>query len=414
MIRIAIKTLGCKTNQAESAILLDQFSADECAVVDWDSEADIYIVNTCTVTNRTDYKSRYHIRQALARKLANPQIKVIVTGCFAQRSKNEIEGMGDVDYIIDNQNKLNLASILDSEDYRFADIMDAKEFYFKPSTNMLGHTRAFQKIQDGCDFYCSYCAVPYARGHARSATLKQVIEQANIFADSGFKEIVLGGVNLGLYRDGKFDLGDVVSNMASINGLELIRISSIEPQLLTERLIKRLSGIGKLCPHFHIPLQSGSDEVLSRMGRRYNTSLIIDLVDRLNESFPSLAIGFDVITGFPGETEANHLETYKLLSSLPLAYLHVFSYSKRKGTPADKMPNQVPKDTKHARMVQLTALSDKLQQSYRQRLIDSQTVVRGVVELHTENGCEFLSDHYLRVEIDKQIPVGELASTIIS
>jgi threonylcarbamoyladenosine tRNA methylthiotransferase MtaB len=413
MIRIASKTLGCKTNQAESAILLNQFPTDNYCLVDWEDEADIYIINTCTVTNRTDYKSRYHIRQALSRKLANPRVKVIVTGCFAQRSRSEIAEMGEVDYIIDNQNKLGIADIINGESYSFTDIMTARDFSFKPVNNMMGHTRAFQKIQDGCDFYCAYCAVPYARGHARSATMEQVIEQARLFADNGYKEIVLGGVNLGLYRDGEADLADVVANMSQIKALELIRLSSVEPQLFSSNLIKRLKDLPKLCPHFHIPLQSGSDEVLSRMGRRYDTALVKDLVAMLTDSFALPAIGFDVITGFPGETEANHMETYNLLSSLPLAYLHVFSYSKRKGTPADKMPNQVPKDTKHQRTVQLTQLSDSLTDTYRNRLALHKTPLRGIVELHTGQGSEFLSDHFIRVSIPQIVSIGELAVSVL-
>jgi threonylcarbamoyladenosine tRNA methylthiotransferase MtaB len=411
MIRIATKTLGCKINQAESAIILDQFPQGNIEIVDWSDPADIYIINTCTVTNRTDYKSRYHIRQALAMKALNPTTKVVVTGCFAQRSKEEIELLGDVDYIIDNQKKLDIAAIVSGMPASFSDIMEAKEFSYKPVSNMLGHSRAFQKIQDGCDFYCSYCAVPYARGHARSAKIEQVIEQARLFVDNGFKEIVLGGVNLGLYKDGDNDLGKVVSLMADIEGLELIRLSSIEPQLFSKQLIDRLSSIDKVCPHFHIPLQSGSDEILKSMGRRYDTSLVKDLVHNILTAFPHAAIGFDVITGFPGESDAHTLETYTLLKSLPIAYLHVFSYSKRKGTPAEKMSKQVTKDMKQVRTSQLVALSNELQASFRQSLKDKQVLLRGVVEAHSEHGSEFLSDHFIRVISPTIIPIGDYTQT---
>lgn len=411
--RIATKTLGCKTNQAESAIILDQFPKGTVEPVDWDSEADIYLINTCTVTNRTDYKSRYHIRQALARKVANPNVKIIVTGCYAQRSKDEIAELGEVDYIVDNQQKLNIATLLATHNHSFTDIMQATDFCYQPVTNMQGHTRAFQKIQDGCDFYCAYCAVPYARGHNRSATMEQVLEQARLFVHNGFKEIVLGGVNMGLYRDGSHDLADVVTAMAEIDGLELIRLSSIEPQLFTTALIDKLKIISKVCPHFHIPLQSGSDTVLKRMGRRYDTALVKTLVQSILSAFPNAAIGFDVITGFPGESEAEHEETCQFLNSLPLAYLHVFTYSKRKGTPADKMPNQVPKDIKHARMLQLTAISDHKETTYRRYLESNKVTLRGIIETHTNTASEFLSDHYIRIHIPQTIPIGELAQIVL-
>ncbi|PKN73023.1 MAG: tRNA (N(6)-L-threonylcarbamoyladenosine(37)-C(2))-methylthiotransferase MtaB [Candidatus Cloacimonetes bacterium HGW-Cloacimonetes-3] len=407
--RIATRTLGCKTNQAESAIILDQFPKGAVELVDWDSEADIYLINTCTVTNRTDYKSRYHIRQALVRKVVNPNVKIIVTGCYAQRSKDEIALLGEVDYIVDNQQKLNIATLLATHNHSFTDIMQATNFSYQPVTNMQGHTRAFQKIQDGCDFYCAYCAVPYARGHNRSATMEQVLEQARLFVQNGFKEIVLGGVNLGLYKDEAHTLAHVVTAMAQIEGLELIRLSSIEPQLFTQQLIDQLRTIDKVCPHFHIPLQSGSDTVLKRMGRRYDTALVQALVSNVLMAFPDAAIGFDVITGFPGESEAEHNNTYQFLSSLPLAYLHVFSYSKRKGTPADKMPNQVPKDVKHTRTNQLTALSEQMETAYRQKLIADKVLLRGVVEASPNGESEFLSDHYIRVRTSAMIPIGELA-----
>ncbi len=414
MIRIATKTLGCKINQAESAIILDQFPKESIQSVEWEQDADIYIINTCTVTNRTDYKSRYHIRQAIAKKALNPNIKIVVTGCFAQRSADEVSELGDVDFIVDNQHKLSIAEVLSGKEIAFTDIMTADEFSYKPSTHMAGHTRAFQKIQDGCDFYCTYCAVPYARGHARSAKFAQVLEQAKLFVSSGFKEIVLGGVNLGLYRDGDKSIADVVEAMAEIDGLELIRLSSIEPQLFTNELITRLQSLPKLCLHFHIPLQSGSDSVLKRMGRRYDTALVRDLVSKLLLAFPDAAIGFDVITGFPGESETEHAETYSLLNSLPLAYLHVFTYSKRKGTPADKMPNQVPKDLKHSRTVQLSKLSDVFEHRYETYLRSINCTVRGIVEQSSEQGSEFLSDHYLRISIPESIAVGSFTSYSLS
>ncbi|MDD4310038.1 MAG: tRNA (N(6)-L-threonylcarbamoyladenosine(37)-C(2))-methylthiotransferase MtaB [Candidatus Cloacimonetes bacterium] len=411
MIRIAISTLGCKVNQAESASIISQFDLNSYTIVEWGDEADIYIINSCTVTNRTDYKSRYLIRQALSKKAINPLVKVIVTGCFAQRSEKEIYALGEVDYVVDNQQKLNIASILKGLEFQFADIMEAKTFSFAPVSKMQQHTRAFQKIQDGCDFYCSYCAVPYARGHSRSATLQQVIQQARLFADCGYKEIVLGGVNLGLYLDGSYKLADVVESIANIQGIEIIRLSSIEPQLFSNELIIRLKAISKVCPHFHIPLQSGSNAILNSMKRHYNTDLVRELVNKIEDAFPNSAIGFDVITGYPGESELHHKETVDFLATLPLAYLHVFSYSMRKDTPAALMPNQIMKAEKINRSRQLQKLSDTFKKKYQERCSQGNVTLRGVVEKQYDGRSEFLSDHFLRVQIPRTVPIGDFVTT---
>lgn len=398
--------MGCKVNSYESASIIQSFEG--CEVVDFSEDADIYIINTCTVTNRSDYKSRNLIRKALKKKELNPAVKIVVTGCFAQRSADEIAEMGDIDYIIDNQAKLDIAQIMSGQEYCFTDIMQAKDFTFKPLYSMLGHTRVFQKIQDGCDFYCSYCAIPYGRGHSRSARFEDVISQANIFAKQGYKEIVLGGVNIGLYRDQGQDLAAVVKAMAEIPGLELIRISSIEPQLLSLELIHKLRKVDKLCPHFHIALQSGSDSILQAMGRKYDTAMVRAMVTDILALYPDAAIGFDVICGFPGETDALFEQTLGFLSSLPISYLHVFSFSKRKGTPADTMPNQVNGKVKTQRAGQLTALSLAKKKDYARLLKQQNTLIRGVVELTGNGISESLSDHYLRVQLPQELDIGSL------
>lgn len=394
--RLAISTLGCKTNFYESAAIAERFGDVE--LVKFTEDADVYIINTCTVTNRTDYKSRNLIRKALAKKADNPEVKVVVTGCFAQRSISEIQALGPVDLVVDNQSKLDIAEIIAGRENHFTDIMDARDFVYRPVSNMLSHTRAFQKIQDGCDFYCAYCAVPYARGHSRSARYEDVIAQARLFADNGFREIVLGGVNLGLYRDEKKNLADVVRGIAEIDEIKLIRLSSIEPQLLFDDLLYNLSDVAKLCPHFHIPLQSGSDVILKSMGRRYDTILIRNLVSEILAIYPDAAIGFDTICGFPGENDDFFMETHDLLNSLPIAYLHVFSYSKRKGTRADQMPNQVPADIKNQRSLALTQLSREKTHKYMKKLKELNIRLRGINESDDPANPETLSDHYLRVK----------------
>ena len=432
--RIAIATLGCKVNTYESATIVESFEGSE--VVDFSQDADIYIINTCTVTNRSDYKSRNLIRKALKKKELNPKIKIIVTGCFAQRSPDEIAEMGEIDFIIDNQAKLDIAEIVSGRDYAFADIMQAKDFAYRPLTSMLTHTRAYLKIQDGCDFYCSYCAIPYGRGHSRSARFEDVIAQANIFAKQGYKEIVLGGVNIGLYSSvaqdavpaksspvvadsvpptpqailQPQDLASVVQALANIPKLQLIRISSIEPQLFSTELIQKLSQIDKLCPHFHIALQSGSDAVLQAMCRKYTAALVRDMVNEILSLFPDAAIGFDVICGFPSETDALFEQTFNFLSSLPISYLHVFSYSKRKGTPAATMPNQINGKIKTQRVRQLTSLSLTKKEEYARLLKKQNPLIRGVVELSENGSSESLSDHYLRIRVSEELPIGSLIS----
>ncbi len=408
MIRIAIATLGCKTNAFESSVIIDQFDAGDCTLVPFENEADVYIINTCTVTNRTDFKSRNLIRKALARKNADPNVKVVVTGCFAQRSYDEIRLIGDVDLVIDNQNKQDIAKLLKSGEERFGDIMQAKEFCYRPVKNMVEHSRAFQKIQDGCDFRCTYCAVPDARGHNRSARLSDVISQAELFARSGYKEIVLGGVNLGLYKDGEHGLADVVEALQQISGLELIRLSSIEPQLLTSELLHRIQQCDKLCPHFHIPLQSGCDSVLQRMGRHYDSSEFRHTIENVLDIFPDAAIGLDVITGFPGESEEEFSMTLSFLQKLDIAYLHVFSYSKRKDTPAATMPDQVSKQVSGMRSGILTKLSETKKQTYTLKLITKGNAIRGVCESVSEGLGTFLSDHYIRGYTDGTPTVGEI------
>jgi len=405
VIRIAIATLGCKANQAESAIILDQFG--DFQLVPWQEEADIYIINTCTVTNRTDYKSRYLIRQALSQKAQNPFAKIVVTGCFAQRYPEEIAKMGNIDLLIDNQQKLNIADILAGGNYEFMDIMQAKEFAYKPTTKMYNRTRAFQIIQNGCDFNCAYCAVPYGRGRSRSATLEQVLQQAHLFVESGYKEIVLSGINLGLYKDGNNDLTDVLFRLNEIKGLELIRLSSIEPQLFNDKLINTLPLISKLCPHYHIPLQCGADTGLKRMRRRHSTTTTNKLTIKIWERIPYPAIGMDVITGFPGETEEEHQQTCSYLRSLPLAYLHIFSFSKRKGTPAFELPNQIPKTIKNHRANELTQISRELTVAYTNSLVENNIPLRGIVEKSANGYCEFLSDHYVRVRFSGNYKPGD-------
>lgn len=397
--KAAIATLGCKTNQFESAAIAGQLLPRGYDIVDFDDAADLYIINTCTVTNRTDFKSRNLIRKALKRKAVDPSTRIIVTGCYAQRSFNEIMALGEIDLIVDNQAKTDLSQWLDATSYQFSDIMTHQDFAIAYTTTMLGRTRAFLKIQDGCDCYCHYCAVPYARGHNRSCPAPIVIEQAQLLVKNRYREIVLGGVNLGLYQDKETDLAGLLWRMEGIEGLDLIRLSSMEPETWTEPLIEYLATSTKVCPHVHIPIQSGSESVLQRMGRRSGITLIIDLLQRLITARPDIAIGLDIICGFPGETQTEFDETYAFLKAIPPAYLHVFPYSKRSGTVAATMPDQVHGTIRKERVERLLALSDLKTAAYRRLIIDRNIPLRGLVERISDGLAECLSDHYLRVYI---------------
>lgn len=408
MIRVAIATLGCKTNAYESAAIVGRFEPTEYRVVAFNEEAEIYIINTCTVTGRTDYKSRNLIRKALARKEQDPKVRVVVTGCFAQRNPDEIKALGPVDLIVDNQGKTAIADIINQTEYSFQDIMSTPDFIYRPVARMVEHSRAFQKVQDGCNYRCAYCAVPYGRGNSRSARFTDVLEQARLFVANGYKEIVLGGVNLGLYKDGERGLAELVEAMQEIHGLELIRLSSLEPMLFSDDLLARISRCSKLCPHFHLALQSGCDSVLQRMGRSCTCSAFRSLVDNILSTLPEAAIGLDVIAGFPAETASEFQATLDLISDLHVTYLHAFSFSRRWGTPADTLPDQVPKAEKNHRVTLLNALSDHKKRIYTERLLQQGISLRGVCESVADGLATCLSDHYLRAYADVPANPGDL------
>jgi threonylcarbamoyladenosine tRNA methylthiotransferase MtaB len=399
MKKAAIATLGCKVNQVESGSIAGQLKNRNFEIVDFDQSADIYIINTCTVTNRTDFKSRSLIRRALKAKETNPLVKIIVTGCYAQKERDEIKVLGGIDLIVDNQNKVDLDKWLDNSGYSFEDIRQAEKMIWKPIDCMHERTRAFLKIQDGCDYYCSYCAVPYGRGSPRSLDFARVVSQAEQLVDNGYKEIILTGINLGLYKDNneQKELPDVINALVKIDKLILLRLSSIEPDLWTEKLLTAIASSSKICPHFHIPLQSGSDDVLTRMKRKYKAGSVKSLVKNLVKASPFCAIGLDIICGFPNETEVEFSQTSDFISDLPIAYLHVFGYSKRSRTPAAVMNGQVHGKITRCRVSSLMELGKLKKVNYINLLIDSKTVLNGVIENKVNQSCTALSDHYVRI-----------------
>ncbi|MBT4576216.1 MAG: tRNA (N(6)-L-threonylcarbamoyladenosine(37)-C(2))-methylthiotransferase MtaB [Candidatus Cloacimonetes bacterium] len=400
MKKVASITFGCKVNQYETSCIVDEFTQAGYKTTEFVKPANVYIINTCTVTNRTDYKSRNAIRKALAQKQKNPSIKVVVTGCYSQRKKEEIEELGEVDLIVDNNSKSRIFEKLNTDDDLFKDIKDQHNFDEISTTKMLDKTRAFIKVQDGCDYFCAYCAIPYARGRSRSRSKKNILDQIEKLVDKGYNEFVLGGINLGLYGvEADYSLAKLLYEIEKINGVELIRLSSIEPQLFTKELLEYFTKSNKICHHFHIPLQAGCDELLEEMGRRYSTEQFQNTIDKIRKIFPDVAIGIDVIAGLPGETEELFQKTHNFLSNLKFTYLHVFSYSKRSGTRAEKMKGHVNGNIIKHRSNELISISNVKLAEYTDFILNNNIKLKGVIEQKIDDHWTALSDHYVRVYV---------------
>lgn len=398
--KVAAITFGCKVNQYETACILDDFIQAGYELQKFSQPADVYIINSCTVTNRTDYKSRNAIRKALKQKQRNSNVKVIVTGCYAQLNKAEIEGLGAVDLVIDNNHKNEILKKLEEQDNSFQDVLEAEYFADLSTSSMIDKTRAFIKVQDGCDYYCAYCTIPFARGHSRSRDAKTVLEQIKKLTCAGYREFVLGGINLGLYGREKlsdYRLAHLLYDIEQISDVKMIRLSSIEPLLFDDELLEFLKKSNKICPHFHIPLQSGSDILLKKMNRHYTTAQFRQKLEVLREIFPDAAFGFDLVVGLPGETEQFFAETYRFLQELDFTYLHLFSYSKRPGTKAAEMKGQVNGRIIKERVNILKELSNKKTALYSKHLLDNQIRMRGIAETEQDGYWTALSDHYMRI-----------------
>jgi threonylcarbamoyladenosine tRNA methylthiotransferase MtaB len=354
MVKVALATLGCKVNQCESAGIAEAVTGRGMTLVPFDQVADCYIINTCTVTGRTDYQSRQLIRRAIRQ---NPSAAVFVTGCYAQRAPEEIARIPGVRLIAGNAEKAGLIDRIGeagggTPHILLGDIQGQKTISPLGSTVFPEHTRAFLKIQDGCNASCAYCIVPAARGASRSLPPVEVAERIAELARTGYLEVVLTGIHLGAYgRDltPPADLAALVRRSVDQRAIERLRLSSIEPCEVTQELITLIGSSGHLCRHLHIPLQSGDDGILAVMGRNYDAALFGDLIRGIHAAVPGIAIGSDVMAGFPGETPEAFSNTLRLIEALPLAYLHVFPYSPRPGTPAAAMPGQIPEAEKKRR-----------------------------------------------------------------
>ncbi len=389
--KIAVTTLGCKVNQFESAAFLSELAEREVELVPFSHPADIYIINTCAVTARAGAQSRQLIRQALR---ANPEARLIVTGCYAQIAAQEILDIADSPIcIVGNGCKHRLVDVALADrhcdlEMHLGDIAGHKEICPLTVTSFgAGRTRAYLKVQDGCNSFCSYCIVPYARGRSRSLAPDKVVAQAEIFADQGYKEQVLTGIHLGHYGQdltSKSNLRELLAQLLAQNLPVRYRLSSLEPTEITAELLSLMAESSAIMPYLHIPLQSGDDRILQKMNRRYPAATFAKVVEDSVARLPDAAIGVDVLVGFPGEDEAAFRNTYSLIESLPVSYLHVFPYSRRPGTPAAGMADQVPKADKEERVALLRDLDHKKRTAFYRKHLGS---TRQILVERRKKGC---------------------------
>lgn len=363
MNRVAFHTLGCKVNQYETEAMAELFEKSGYEIVSENETADVYVINTCTVTNLGDRKSRQFIRRA---KNRNPQAVIAVVGCYAQTAPDEVMSIEEVDIVIGTKDRNRIVELCQQVKKSrqkiniVTDIMKQREFEELKIENIEGKTRAFLKIQEGCNQFCSYCIIPYARGPIRSRKLDDILNEVEKLAQNGFKEIVLTGIHVASYgKDiGETRLIDVIEKVHDISGVERIRLSSIEPTIMTEDFLERLTRLPKVCDHFHLSLQSGSDSVLKRMNRKYTTDEYRKIVQLIRKYMPNVGITTDIIVGFPGETEEEFKETCDFVDEIGFSRIHVFPYSPRKGTPAAKYKPQIPGDVKHNRAKELIKIGE--------------------------------------------------------
>jgi len=394
---VAFITLGCKVNQYETNAMIQRFIENGYKVVDHHNKADIYVVNTCTVTNMSDRKSRQMLRRV---KELNKDSIVLACGCYAQVAKEELEKIEEIDIVIGNNEKKEIVKYV--EDYmkekqksiEIKDVMYQKEFVDFGDVTYTEKTRAVIKVQDGCDRFCSYCIIPYARGRVRSRTPQSIISEIEKIAKQDIKEIVITGIHVASYgKDFKeeYRLIDLLEEINEIEGIERIRLGSIEPLLITEEFMKRLINLEKICHHFHLSLQSGCDETLKRMNRRYTTKEFRNIVEILRKYYNDVILTTDIIVGFPGETEEEFNKTYNFLKEMKFYKMHIFKYSPRKGTKAAQMKEQIDGNIKEERSKKLIELSDNNEREYNENYIGKEVEVlfeeekRGIYKGHTKN-----------------------------
>ena len=417
-MKVAIYTLGCKVNLYESEVIMNSFKKSGYEIVDFEDNADIVIINTCTVTNTSDKKSRNIIRQAVKK---HEKAVIVVMGCYSQVRSDDIKEIDGVDIIIGNTKKSKVVSLV--EEYlknkkSITEIDDIMHTDFEPMEldTFETRTRAFVKIQDGCNNFCSYCIIPYSRGNIRSKEKDDVVSEIKCLVKNGYKEVVLTGIHTGHYGKDKYDydFSDLLSELCKIDNLKRIRISSIEITELDSKFIDVLKNNKVIVNHMHIPLQSGCDKTLKEMNRKYDTKYYLDKINLIRSIRPNISITTDLIVGFPNETEEDFNNTLSFLRKVKFSKIHVFPYSRRKGTKADLMDNQIDEQTKHKRVKEVLKLSEELEIEYMNKFINTDVLVliekfeNGIISGHTENyipvkanGVESDINELLMIHIDK-------------
>ncbi|MFG6685519.1 tRNA (N(6)-L-threonylcarbamoyladenosine(37)-C(2))-methylthiotransferase MtaB [Mariniflexile sp. HNIBRBA6329] len=403
--KVAFYTLGCKLNFSETSTIARSFTDEGFDRVDFSENADIYVINTCSVTENADKRFKSIVKQA---QKVNPKAFVAAVGCYAQLKPQELADVDGVDLVLGATEKFKITDYindLSKNDMGEVHSCEIEEADFYVGSYSIGdRTRAFLKVQDGCDYKCTYCTIPLARGISRSDTMQNVLENAREISAQNIKEIVLTGVNIGDYGKGEFGnkkhehtFLDLVTELDKVEGIERLRISSIEPNLLKNETIDLVSRSRAFVPHFHIPLQSGSNEILKKMKRRYMRELYVDRVSKIKEVMPHACIGVDVIVGFPGETDAHFLETYNFLNGLDISYLHVFTYSERDNTEAAEMDGVVPMNVRNKRSKMLRGLSVKKRRAFYESQIGTQRTV--LFESENKEGYIYgFTENYVKIK----------------
>ncbi|WP_296112004.1 tRNA (N(6)-L-threonylcarbamoyladenosine(37)-C(2))-methylthiotransferase MtaB [uncultured Anaerococcus sp.] len=413
-----IITLGCKVNQYESEAIEEIF--EERGFERKDKEADIYVINTCTVTNMSDRKSRQMISRA---RKDNPNAIIAVMGCYSQVKPEDIAKIEGVDIILGSRNKEEVVELCEdilqnkeSMDQVIA-VSEEKTFEDLQISNQTEMTRAYMKIQDGCNMYCSYCLIPYARGNVVSRPMESITREAERLAENGFKEIVLTGIHVASYgKDFNEDISliDVIENVAKVEGIKRIRLSSMEPRHITRDFLERMKATEKACDHFHLSLQSGSDDVLKAMNRKYDTKIFKEKIDLIRDVFPNAGLTTDIIVGFPGETEENHKETIDFVKDIKFAKTHLFKYSKRDGTRAASMKEQINGKIKKDRLKNLEAIEKINREEFLEKQIGKVLSVLIESKSDLEGYSGGYSTNYLKVNVKDYIPANTIIDVEIS
>ena len=395
--RAAFYTLGCKLNFSETSTISRQLKNKGFIITDFDRVADLYVINTCSVTENANKNCRRIIRKA---KEKSPNALIIVTGCYAQLKPKEITKIEGVDMVLGANDKFNIPNLLnDLNKKNKAEIhgCEIENLEYNSAYSLNDRTRSFLKIQDGCNYTCSYCTIPFARGKNRSDSIENIVSNAKKIVNQGIKEIVITGVNIGTYDNQNKTFTNLIKELDKVKGVERYRISSIEPNLITDEIIDIVKNSKKFMPHFHIPLQSGSDLILGKMRRRYKTKLYLEKINNISKKIENVCIGADVIVGFPGETDVEFNKTLDFIRKLNLSYLHVFSYSERENTQAINLKGKVSKQVKSLRSKQLRILSKKLQRKFYEKNLNGNFKV--LFENHNKDGMMFgFTENYIKVK----------------